>query len=91
MRIDREYRLWKIRRRHWEGLAARSRLDPEPLVERMRELVAAVPAAVGRAAEEVRSEGLAGEIVDHLEAQVRDRSMLCQRFLESGGTSTPGA
>jgi serine/threonine-protein kinase HipA len=23
MRIDREYRLWKIRRRHWEGLAAR--------------------------------------------------------------------
>lgn len=29
MRIDREYHVWKIRRRHWEGLAMRSELDPE--------------------------------------------------------------
>lgn len=84
MRVDREYRLWKIRRRHWEGLAVRSGLDPEPLVERMKELVAAVPAAVKRAAEEVRNEGFVHEIVDELEAQVGDHSNHCQQLLESG-------
>jgi hypothetical protein len=29
MWIDREYRVWKIRRRHWEGLAVRCDLDPD--------------------------------------------------------------
>jgi serine/threonine-protein kinase HipA len=82
MRIDREYRLWKIRRRHWEGLAVRSDLDPEPLVERMRELLAAVPAAVARTAEGVRNEGLGNDLVDSLESQVLDHSIRCLQILE---------
>jgi serine/threonine-protein kinase HipA len=90
MRVDREYRLWKIRRRHWEGLAARSGLDPEPLVERMRELLAAVPAAVARSAEGVRSEGLGNDIVDALETQVRDHSTHCLQLLETGAAASNG-
>jgi hypothetical protein len=49
MRVDREYHVWQIRRRHWEGLAVRCELDPERLVGRVMELVAAVPRAVERA------------------------------------------
>ena len=48
MRIDREYDAWKIRRRDWEGLAAGCDLDPHPVVERVRQLVAA-PAGCHRA------------------------------------------
>jgi serine/threonine-protein kinase HipA len=81
MRVDREYHLWKIRRRHWEGLAVRCGLDPEPVVERMVEVVAAVPAAVERAASAVREEGIVHEIVDRVEAEVRDHSQRCLQLL----------
>ncbi|HKI80479.1 MAG TPA: hypothetical protein VKA04_02445 [Pseudodesulfovibrio sp.] len=84
MRVDREYALWKIRRRHWEGLAARCDLDPGPVVERVTELVAAVPAAVERAAAGVREEGLRHDIVGRVETEVRDHSLRCLEMLTSG-------
>jgi serine/threonine-protein kinase HipA len=83
MRIDREYHLWKIRRRHWEGLAARCRLDPEPLTRRIVELVSAVPGAIERAAAAVREEGIDHELIDRLETAVRDHSARCLGVLES--------
>jgi serine/threonine-protein kinase HipA len=79
MKIDREYRLWKIRRRHWEGLGARCDLDPGPVVERVAQLVAAVPSALERAAADVRSEGVQHEIIDRLEEDVVEH---CKRCLE---------
>jgi serine/threonine-protein kinase HipA len=82
MRIDREYLLWKIRRRHWEGLAVRSGLDPAPLVDRVGELMATVPGAVSRAATEVRNEGVTHEIVDRVETAVRDHAEDCLRRLD---------
>lgn len=82
MRIDREYHLWKIRRRHWEGLAARCDLDPEPLVERIGQLVAAVPAAVEHAAAGLREEGIGDEIVDRVADEVREHSEHCLQALE---------
>jgi serine/threonine-protein kinase HipA len=85
MRIDREYYVWKIRRRHWEGLAVRCELDPEPLLERITELVAAVSQAVERAATAVRNEGIDHEIVDRLEVGIREHSEACLRVLEGGG------
>jgi serine/threonine-protein kinase HipA len=84
MRIDREYDLWKIRRRHWEGLAARCDLDPEPLVERVAELVAAVPAAVERAAAGVREEGMSHPMVERVGSAVRDHSVRCLDVLTTG-------
>lgn len=77
MRIDREYHLWKIRRRHWEGLAVRSDLDPEPVVERVAQLVAEVPAAVERAAAGIRDEGVRQEIVERVEGEIQQRSARC--------------
>ncbi len=81
MRIDREYRVWKIRRRHWEGLAARCDLDPDPVIERVGQLVAAVPAAIERAAAEVRSEGVHHDIIERLEFEVREHSQRCLEAL----------
>lgn len=77
MRIDREYHLWKIRRRHWEGLAARCDLDPEPVVERVGELVAAVPAAMERARAGVRAEGAGHKILERVATEVREHSERC--------------
>jgi serine/threonine-protein kinase HipA len=82
MGIDREYRLWKIRRRHWEGLAARCDLDPGPVVERVGQLVGAVPAAIERAAGGLRSEGLHHEIIERLEVDVREHSERCLEVLD---------
>jgi serine/threonine-protein kinase HipA len=85
MRVDREYHLWKIRRRHWEGLAVRCDLDPEPLVGRVTELVAAVPGAVERASVAVRDEGIDHEIVERLESEIRKHSEDCLRTVERVG------
>ncbi len=74
MRIGREYHLWKIRRRHWEDLAARADLDPGPLVERVADLVAAVPTAIGKAADRIRDEGVTHEIIEGLERRVREHA-----------------
>jgi len=82
MRVDREYHLWKVRRRHWEGLAVRCDLDPEPLVARVAEFVAAVPEAVERAAEGVRGEGVGHDVIERLEAEVRQHSVRCLEVLE---------
>lgn len=84
MRVDREYALWKIRRRHWAGLAARCDLDPEPVVERVAEVVAAVPDAIQRAASAVREEGLRHEVIERVETEVRAHSARCLEALTAG-------
>ena len=81
MRVDREYHVWKIRPRHWRGLADRCGLDPEPVLQRVRELVTAIPDAVARAAAEVREEGLNHEIVDRLEGTIGQHAEGCLRIL----------
>lgn len=84
MRIGREYHIWKIRRRHWESLAARCDLDPGPVVERVGQLVAAVPAAMAQAVEVVRSEGVNHELVEQLEAEAVRQSRRCLDVLKMG-------
>jgi serine/threonine-protein kinase HipA len=84
MRIGREYHIWKIRRRHWEDLAARCELDPDPVIERIGQLVAEVPAATERAAAEVRSEGVSHDIVERLVAEISAQSRRCLQALELG-------
>jgi len=81
MRIDREYLIERVRRRHWEGLAVRSDLDPKPLIERVAQLVASVPAAVERAGAGVRDEGVHHEILEHVEVEVREHSGRCLDML----------
>ncbi len=83
MKIDREYHIWKIRRRHWEGLAVRCELDPGPLLDRVTELVAGIPAAILRAAAMVREEGLTHPVVDRAEGEIRDHAENCLRVLET--------
>jgi hypothetical protein len=87
MRIDREYHIWKIRRRHWEGLAVRCELDPGPLLDRVIELVASIPAATQRAAATLRDEGLTHPIVGRAEAEIGEHAERCLRVLEATGRS----
>jgi serine/threonine-protein kinase HipA len=81
MRIDREYHVWKIRPRHWRGLADRCGLDPDPVMQRVEELVTAVPAALAQAAAEVREEDLDHEIVGRLEEAIGQHVEGCLRIL----------
>lgn len=81
MRIDREYHLWKVRRRHWEGLAIRCDLDPDPVVDRVAELVAAIPEATRRAASELRERGTTHDVLDRLEDTIPDHAEHCSRVL----------
>lgn len=81
MRIDREYHLWKIRRRHWEGLAIRCGLDPEPVLDRVAEVVTALPEATGRTASELRDKGIRHGIIDRLESSITDHAKTCLRVL----------
>jgi len=83
MRVHREYALSKIRRRHWEGLAAQCRLDPEPVVERMREVVAATPEALERAVGSVREEGVQHEVVGRMATMIRGNAERCLRMLDA--------
>lgn len=85
MRIDREYHLWKIRRRHWEGLASRCELDPEPLLRRVAELVAEVPQAAARALAAVRDEGLTHSVADLADTEIRSHAERCSRALDTLG------
>lgn len=82
MRIDGEYHLRKIRRGHWEGLAIQCQLDPEPLLERITELVVAVPGAIERVCAAVRDEGIDHDIVARLETGIRGHSEACLQELE---------
>jgi len=82
MRVHREYALWKIRRRHWEGLASDCRLDPEPVVERVREVVAATPEALERAVRSVREEGVQHEVVGRIATMVQENAERCLRMLD---------
>jgi len=81
MRVDREYLIWKLRRRHWEGLAIRCGLDPGPVVERTIEVLEAVPGAARDAAGRLKGEGLSEEIIDRLEERITSRSDECLGLL----------
>ena len=82
MRVDREYLVGKIRPRHWRGLADRCSLDPDPVMDRIRELVTAIPVAVNHAAAEVREEDLDLGIVDQLEGAIETHVESCLRILD---------
>ncbi len=77
MRIGREYAVGKISRRHWERLASRCDLDAEPLLQRVEELLQAMPEAARKAADEVRAEGIGHDILDRLEGAVATHSQAC--------------
>jgi len=81
MRIDREYHLWKVRERHWQGVASMCDLDPQPLVQRVAELAQAVPEATRVTAAGVREEGINHEIVDRLEEDITEHASRCLGLL----------
>lgn len=82
MRVDREYNVWKIRSRHWRGLAQRSGLDPEPVLERVRELAAAVPRALHSVIDGLAAPYAAAETVELLTRRIERHASDCLARLE---------
>jgi serine/threonine-protein kinase HipA len=89
MRVDREYLIWKIRARHWEGLAQRCELDVAPFLERVGGLLAAIPAAASGVAESLRGEGFDAPIIDELETEIRTYSIRCLEYVAERLDSVP--
>ena len=83
MRVDREYLVWKVQKRHWEGLAVRCDLDPDPVVHRAIELVGAIPDATHVVGMRLKEEGLAEEFINLLEGRVIEHSQNCLELLQS--------
>lgn len=82
MRVGREYRVWKVGRRHWEEMAARAGLDPAPVAERVAAVLAEVPDAVRRAAGRVRADGLDDPVMAAMEAAITQNAAACLRRME---------
>ena len=80
MRVDREYLVWKLRSRHWEGLARQCGLDPGPVLDRAVELLGAIPDAAQATATRLREEGLVEGIVGRLERSTVEHSRRCLEF-----------
>lgn len=89
MRIDREYSIWKIRARHWEGLAQRCGLDVTPVLERVGGLVAAIPAATSKVADSLRRVGINAPIIDELETEVGAKATRYRDYISDGLQSAP--
>jgi serine/threonine-protein kinase HipA len=74
MGIGGEYRIWRIGRKHWERFAVAAGLDPEFLVERVREVARAVPDLLADVCADARGEGLAHPVLDRLADAVAKQS-----------------
>ncbi|HEX8210597.1 MAG TPA: type II toxin-antitoxin system HipA family toxin [Longimicrobium sp.] len=85
MRVGREYQIGKISRRHWVEFAARADLDADPVVERVRALIGAIPDATMRAVARVRGEGIEHEILNEMESKLIAHAHGCLRRMEKVG------
>lgn len=79
-----EYRLWYIRRRHWDRFAAENDLNPDRLRERLRDVVGELADAVGGVVDDAIAEGLSEEFTTRYGDVVTDNARRCLEFLGSG-------
>lgn len=83
MKIGSEYHIRKIRGRHWRALASRCGLDPDPVVERVAQLLESVPGAIRSAVSSLHVEGLDHPVIELLEEEIISRSATCLDLLSS--------
>lgn len=92
MRIGREYRLWKIERRHWERLAEEVGLDGAAVLGRVRSIVRDIPERLAEVCAAARAAGIDHPVVARLEAEGTRSAAACLEALDrkSGGTGNGG-
>ena len=87
MKVGGTYRLRDVGARQWRKLAADLRFDPDALLQRIRDLAAALPdhlADIRRAAE---TEGLDHPLMTRLADALSDRAASCIRLIDMGAAA----
>lgn len=82
MKIGPDYRLRDIGQREWRQLAENNRLDPDRLIERIRDLAARLPDESSNVRERLRSEGLQHDVIDRLSDRLAKRAAECREIME---------
>jgi serine/threonine-protein kinase HipA len=83
MRVGGEYGLWKIGRQHWERFAEAAGLEPEPLIQRVAEVAAAVPDLLATVCSEATVEGLTHPVLARMADTVAAHAAHALRRLKS--------
>lgn len=81
LRIGGEYRLWKVGRRNWERLVSEMGLGAGA-VERVRDIVQAVPGGMEDVCAAARHEGLDHPVAATLQEAVRRSASACMKALD---------
>lgn len=81
LRIGKEYRIRKIGRAQWEQLAKELGVGTDG-VERVRDVVRAVPGRMDEVCAAARGEGIDHPVVDRLEEEVRKHAAACGKALD---------
>ncbi len=79
MRVDTEYRLTRVRREHWERLAAKCKLDRDDVVDLVRIVAEQTPSEMAAAAADPQVVALDSTIPERLVSLVEDRATECAR------------
>jgi serine/threonine-protein kinase HipA len=87
MKIGGEYRLRNIGVRHWQKLAAASRLDDARLIDRIRAMAQALPDQVTTIQEQVEGQGLSHVTITRLCTRLKTRAVTYQKLLQLPSSS----
>lgn len=82
MKIGGIYRLRNIAIANWKKLAAEIRIDPDRLITRIADLVAALPDHASTISERVQAEGLSHSLIAKLTHQLESRAKECRSRLD---------
>jgi hypothetical protein len=87
MRIGGEYRIGHVRRRHWARLADACGLDPERVLEAVRQVVEELPAAVEAASSSGRELGFDRDFVSRFRDSTLRNADSCRRQVAGAGSA----
>jgi serine/threonine-protein kinase HipA len=88
MKVGGEYRLRNIGLRHWQKLAAASRLDDARLIDRIRAMAEAMPDQAAAIQKQIEGEGLSHVTITRVCKQLATRAVACQKILHFSRSSS---
>ncbi len=82
MKIGSDYKLRDIGQREWRQLAEKNRLDPDQLLDRIREFAARIPDEAAVVRDRMRDEGLHHGVIDRLCDRLSKRAAESKQIME---------
>ena len=87
MKVGGEYRLRNIGLRHWQKLAAASRLDDARLIDRIKAMAQAMPDQAAAIQKQIEGEGLSHVTITRVCKRLATRAVACQKILQLPSSS----